>query len=302
MRKLPLLAGPLLLLTAAATAADGFDYARLLEPASKVQGTWTGKFVAAPGEGEVVGIAVSADWWEGPGDLRVADEKRAPMEGIVFEVRRGEGAWVPLPPAARGLDLRARVEAPADAKDLVGGSAAGEWSVRQARGSEYPRRVRVEFVCRGDPLLITDLRIASLSLPDLDPRALPGRVHFPDRQENRTLKPGAAISAVVVVENCGARRTKEVDLDLVVVPFGERQGGKRIAFVQVPKIAAGKTVELALSGNLPDDFKESGIHEILAVVNPRLTLPEVEPLNNYAGRGFRLEMPSTAMPEDLRDR
>src|SRR5262245_15550620 len=103
----------LLLLAAAASAAGTFDYVRHFEVPVKGSGIWTGKFAANPGEGELVGLSVEADWWDGPGDPRAGDLKKAPMPGIVYEVKRGDGPFVPLPAAARDLRLTARTSAPA---------------------------------------------------------------------------------------------------------------------------------------------------------------------------------------------
>ena len=40
-----------------------------------------------------------------------------------------------------------------------------------------------------------------------------GAADHPDRTANLLLKPGTALKAVVLVENCGARKTKEADVD-----------------------------------------------------------------------------------------
>lgn len=297
-------AGLLLAASLAAAAAGTFDYVRVLEPASKLAGTWTGKLAPNPGEGVVAGVAVIADWWDGPGDPRIGDGKKSAMPGIVYEVKRGEGPWVALPPTARDLRLLARAAAPEDAGALFGGSPAGEWSVRQAAGGAYPKSVRLEITCRGDALLVKDLRVKSLMLPGLDPKPVIGREYIPDRTENPVLRPGAAVAAVVVVENCGARRTREVDLDLLLVPWGRRQG-RRLAFAQVPALEPGASAELRLDGKIPDDFaEESGFYEVLALANPRAAEREVETWNNAVGRAFRFELPpkKEALPGDLRDR
>jgi hypothetical protein len=287
----------------AASAEEAFDYVRVLEPAPKGTGIWTGRFAPNPGEGPLVGLAVVADWWDGPGDPRVGDPKRTAAEGIVFEVRKGEGAWTALPPANRDLRLFARSAAPADAKDLLGSGADGEWSVRQKAGGSYPPRLRVEFTLRGDPLLVKDLRVSSLMLPGLDPKPVVGHDYIPDRMENPTLKGGAEIHAAVTVENCGARKTREVDLDLLAVPYGKRQG-KRLAFAQVPPLEPGKTADLKLDAKIPEDLAtEAGVYEVLALVNPRSSEREVEAFNNALGRAFRFEPPPKKdMPEDLKDR
>jgi hypothetical protein len=304
VRTLPL---AVLLALAAATpapAADTFDYVRVLETTGKGLGAWAGKFIPGTGEGELVGVRVVGDWWDGPGDPRVGDEKRSAATGIVWEVRRGDGPWTALPPATRDLRLLARSAAPAEAKAILGGSPAGEWGVRQTAGGEYPRSLRVEFTCRGDSLMAKDLRVASLMLPGLDPKPITGREYIPDRIDNPTLKPGAEIHAVVVVENCGARPLKEVDLDLLAVVRGRRQG-KRIGFAQVPALEPGKTAELKIDGKIPADFvAESGSAEVLAFVNPRGTEREVETWNNALGRAFKYELPAKKEPlgGDLRDR
>ena len=131
-----------------------------------------------------------------------------------------------------------------------------------------------------------------------------GKPYIPDRVENRTLKAGDAVDAVVVVENCGARRTKEVDLDLVAAPFGKRQGA-RLGFAQVPALEPGATAELKISGKIPEDLgKEGGIFEVVAVVNPRGTEREVETFNNALTRAFRVAKAEAkdSLPPDLRDR
>jgi hypothetical protein len=226
------------------------------------------------------------------------------MEGIVFEVRRGEGPWVALPPCARDTRLCARAAAPADAKDLLGTVPAGAWGVRQKAGGAYPHRVRIEFTLRGDPLLVKDLRVADLALPDLDAKPVVGRPHHPDRVGNPVLRPGAAVKAVVTVENCGARRTKASDIDLVVAPPGQRQG-RRIAFAQCEALEPGKSATATLEGRIPEDLDlKPGILEIVAVVNPRGVEREVETWNNALGRAFRFEVPPPRepLPGDLRDR
>jgi len=288
----------------AASAGDTFGFVRVLEPVSKEAGTWTGKLPPGAGSEELAGIAVCADWWDGPGDPRVGDAKRSAMPGIVYELKRGTGPWTPIPAAARDLRLTVRAEAPAGAAGLLGGSPAGDWSVRQAAGGAYPRSLRLEFTCRGDPLLVKDLRVKSLMLPGHDPRPVIGREYIPDRIENPTLKPGAEIHAVVVVENCGARGTKEVDLDLLAAPRGKRQG-KRIGFAQVPALEPGATAELKIDGKIPADVAaENGVYEVLAVVNPRMAEREIETWNNALGRAFRLEIPPKKDPlsGDLKDR
>jgi len=249
-------------------------------------------------------VAVAADWWEGPGDLRAGDEKRCAMPGIVYEVKRGDGPWTALPPASRDLRLTARAEAPAEAKALLGGSPSGEWSVRQSAGGAYPKLLRLELTCRGDPLLVKDLRVKSLMLPGLDPKPIIGREYIPDRIDNPVLKAGDEVHAVIVVENCGARPVKEVDLDLLAVPRGRRQG-KRMGFAQVPALEPGKSVELRIDGKIPPDvLAESGAAEILALVNPRGTEREVETWNNAAVRAFRFQAPEKKDPlgGDLKDR
>jgi hypothetical protein len=294
----------LLAASLAAAAADGFDYVRVLEPVSRISGAWTGKLPPGPASEELIGVAVAADWWDGPGDPRVGDAKRSAMPGILYEVKRGDGPWTPLPPAARDLRLTARAAAPPEAKALLGGPPAGEWSVRQAAGGAYPRALHMEFTLRGDPLLVKDLRVKSLMLPAYDPKPVIGHEYIPDRVENPTLKPGAEIKAVVVVENCGARPTKEVDLDLLCVPRGKRQG-KRIGFAQVPALEPGAAAELKFEGKLPADAaEESGMFEVLAVVNPRMAEREIETWNNALGRAFRLDIPVKKGPlgGDLKDR
>jgi len=304
MRPLHLLAAAGLAAAASVSAAETFDYVRYHELAPKLSGTWSGRFTPLSGEGPAVGLAVVADWWDGPGDPRAGDEKKSAMEGIAFEVRRGEGPWVPLPACARDLRLCARTEAPADAKDVLGAVPAGEWGVRQKAGGAYPHRVRIEFTLRGDPLLVKDLRAASFSLPDLDPKPVVGHPHHPDRTANLVLKGGAALKAVVVVENCGARRTKEADVDFVAAPFGKRQG-RRLGFGLCPALEPGKSAEVALQGVIPEDLAtESGVWEALAVVNPRGAEREIETWNNALGRAFRFEVPAKKdpLPGDLRDR
>jgi hypothetical protein len=288
----------------AAPAADPIDYARHLELAPKGTGAWGSRFTPLAGEGPAVGLAVEADWWDGPGDPRAGDPKKSALEGAVFEVRRGEGPWVALPACSRDLRLVARTEAPADAKDLLGAVPGGDWSVRQKAGSSYPLRVRIDFTCRGDPLLVKDLRLASIALPDLDPAPVVGRPHLPDRTGNRTLGPGAKIKAVAVVENRGGRKTKEVDVDLVLAPFGKRQG-RRIGFAQCAALAPGASAEVTLEGVVPEDLAaEAGAWEALAIVNPRGAEREFETWNNALGRAFRFEIPveKPALPGDLRDR
>jgi hypothetical protein len=297
-------AAVLLAAALAAAAAGTFDYVRVFEPPSRGSGTWSGKYLPNPNEGEIVGLAVAADWWNGPGDARAGDAKKAAMPGIAYEVRRGEGAWVPLPPADRDLRLTARTAAPADAEGLYGGAGEGEWSVRQVKGGAYPHRLRIEFTCRGDPLLVKDLAVRSLMLPGLDPKPVVGHEYIPDRTENPTLKSGAGVHAVVVVANCGARKVRETDLDLLAVPFGRRQG-KRMGFAQVPALEPGAAVELRIDGTIPEDLAvESGLWEVLAYVNPRSSEREVETFNNALGRAFRYEVPEKkeALPSDLRDR
>jgi hypothetical protein len=298
------LTAALLLAASLAAAAGGFDYVRVLEPVQKPAGTWTGTLPPGTGGEELVRLAVVADWWEGPGDPRVNDAAKAAMPGIRYEVRRGEGPWTPLPPADRDLRLEARAAAPEDAKGILGGAPAGPWAVRQAAGGAYPRALRLEFGCRGDPLLVKDLRVKSLALPDLDPKPVIGKEHHPDRVDNPTLRPGAVVKAVVVVANSGARKTKEVDLDLLAVLRGKRQG-KRIAFAQVPGLAPGAEKEIVLEGRIPADVAtEGGVWEILALVNPRAVEVEVDTWNNGATRAFRLEIPAKTepLPGDLRDR
>lgn len=294
----------LLLPAPAVTAGDTFDFVRVLEMPSKSPGVWGARFGAKAAEGTLVGLAVAADWWDGPGDVRAGDPKLSAMPGIVFEVRHGEdGPWVALPSTDRDLRLTARAAAPADAKGLFGGSPDGEWSVRQ-KGGAYPLALRIELTCRGDALLVKDLRVKDLSLPNLDPKPVVGKPHLPDRTENRTLKGGDGVEAVVVVENCGARKTKEVDLDLLVAPCGKRQGA-RLAFAQVPALEPGASAELKLAGVLPADFaKEKGVYEIVAFANPRGTEREVESFNNALTRAFRFEPPDpqAGLPPDIRDR
>ena len=307
----PAAALALLLLAAAAPGLDGFDYVRVLEPAGKGMGTWAGKLPPGPGTEELVGVAVVADWWDGPGDGRVGDAKKSAMPGIRFELKRGDGPWIPLPAADRDLRLTARAAAPAPAPGepageagLLGGVPAGEWQVRQAAGGAFARGLRLEFTCRGDALLAKDLRVKSLMLPGLDPKPVIGHEYIPDRTDNPTLKAGSEIKSVVVIENCGARKTKEVDLDLLVVPRGKRQG-KRVGFAQVPPLEPGATAELKIDGKIPADAAtEDGVYEVLAFVNPRLTEREVESWNNAVGRAFRLEIPKKKDPlsGDLKDR
>jgi hypothetical protein len=288
----------------AAFAGDTFDYVRVVEPVIKGSGMWTGKVPQGPGPEELVGVAVEADWWDGPGDPRAGDEKRSAMPGIRYELKRGDGPWTPLPPADRNQRLIARAATTPDLKALLGGSPVGEWQVRQAAGGAYPRAIHLEFTCRGDSLLAKDLRVKSLMLPAYDPKPVIGHEYIPDRVENPTLKVGAEIRAVIVVENCGARKTKEVDLDLLVVPRGKRQG-KRIGFAQVQPLDPGKTEELVIEGKIPEDVAtESGIHEVLALVNPRSAEREVEHWNNALGRAFRLDIPAKKDPlgGDLKDR
>lgn len=293
-----LLAVPVLVL-----AADGFDYVRRFTPTSKERGIWTGKFNASAKDGELVGLTVEADWWEGPGDGRPGDDARAPMEGFIFEVRRGEGAWTALPTVNRDLRLVARTTLPPDSPTILGGSPVGEWSVRQVKGAEVASAVRVEFTLRGDPLLVTDLRVADMKLPGLDPPERVGRPWIPDRTELRTLEPGAEVSAVVTIENCGARRTKECDLDLLILPYGVRTGGKRLAFIEVPRLAPGTKVELSLKGKIPEDYETGGSFEIVAWVDPRGVQKEVEPYNNLLTRAFTLVVVDPSkQPDDLRDR
>ncbi len=297
-------ASALLLASLAAEGGDAFDYDRVLEASTKGHGLWTGKFSPNAGEGALAGIAVAADWWDGPGDPRAGDAKKSAAAGIVFEVRHGEGPWVALPPVDRDLRLTARAEVPADAKDLLGGGLEGEWSVQQKAGGAYPNRLRLEFTCRGDPLLVKDLRVKSLMLPGLDPKPVVGHEYIPDRTENPTLKAGAEVHAAIVVENCGARRTKEVDLDLLGVPFGKRQG-RRLGFAQVPPLEPGKSVELKIDAKIPADLStEGGAFEVLALVNPRNAEREVETFNNALGRAFRYEGPpkKEGLPTDLKDR
>jgi hypothetical protein len=304
LRRLAAGAAALLLAGALSPAGDTFDYVRVFEPAGKGSGTWGGKFAARPGEGPLVGLSIAADWWDGPGDPRAGDPKLSAMPGILYEVKKGEGPWIALPAADRDLRLTARTAAPADAKDLFGASPDGEWSVRQKAGGAYPRFLHVEFTCRGDPLLSKDLRVKDLTLPDLDPKPVVGRPYIADRIENRTLKAGDAVDAVVVVENCGARKTKEVDLDLLAAPAGKRQGA-RLGFAQVPPLEPGAVAELKISGKIPEDLaKEAGVFEIVAIVNPRGTEREVETFNNAAVRAFRYTPPEMkdSVPEDLRDR
>jgi hypothetical protein len=305
MRTRSLLAAAVLsAIPAALPAGETFDYLRHLEVAPKGPGAWGGRFTPLAGEGPAVGLAVAADWWDGPGDPRVGDEKKSAMEGILFEVRRGEGPWVALPACARDTRLCARTEAPADAKDLLGAVPAGEWGVRQKAGGAYPHRVRIEFTLRGDPLLVKDLRVVSLALPDLDPKPVVGRPHHPDRQGNPVLKGGAPVKAVVTVQNCGARKSKATDVDLVAAPPGQRQG-KRIAFGQCEALEPGKSVEVVLEGRIPEELAVTGgAWEIVAVVNPRNTEREVETWNNALARAFRLDVPppKDPLPGDLRDR
>jgi len=299
-----ILAAAALAATAAAPAGETVDYARHLELADKVSGSWAGRFTPLAGEGPAVGLAVVGDWWDGPGDPRAGDPKKTALEGVVFEVRRGDGPWVALPACARDLRLVARAEAPADAKDLLGAVPGGEWTVRQTAGSAYPLRVRIEFTCRGDRLLVKDLAVASFTLPDLDVAPVVGRPHLPDRTGNPTLGPGSKLKAVAVVENRGGRRTKEVDVDLVLAPFGKRQG-RRLAFAQCPALAPGESATVTVEGVVPEDLAtEAGAWEALAVVNPRGAEREFESWNNALGRAFRFEPTPVkeVLPGDLRDR
>ena len=292
------------LAASAAPAVDTFDYVRVLEPPSKGLGAWGGKLPPGSGTEELVGVAVAADWWDGPGDPRVGDAKKVAMPGILYEVKRGEGPWTALPPAARDLRLTARAATTPETKALLGGAPAGEWQVRQSAGGAFPKSLRLEFTCSGDPLLAKDLRVKSLMLPGLDPKPIIGRDYIPDRIDNPTLKAGAEVHCVVVVENCGARRTKEVDLDVVVAPRGKRQG-KRLGFAQVPALEPGATAELKIDGKIPADVAvEDGVYEVLAVVNPRMAEREVDAWNNAMGRAFKLQVPPKKDPlsDDLKDR
>ncbi len=285
-------------------AGETFDFVRVFEPGGKGAGLWGGLFAAKAAEGTLVGLAVVGDWWDGPGDVRAGDPKLSAMPGILYEVRRGEGPWVALPPVDRDLRLTARAAAPADAKDLLGTSPDGEWSVRQKAGGAYPLALRLEFTCRGDALLVKDLRVKDLSLPALDPRPVVGRPHLPDRTENRTLKGGDAVDAVVLVENCGPRRTREVDLDLIVAPCGKRQG-TRLDHAPVPALEPGATAEIRISGKIPENLaREAGVFEVVAIVNPLGTEREVETFNNALSRAFKFAPPDAqgALPPDIRDR
>jgi len=292
------------LAAASAPAVETFDYVRVLEPPSKGLGAWGGKLPPGAAAEELVGLAVAADWWDGPGDPRVGDAKKVAMPGIVYEVKRGDGPWTALPPADRDLRLTARAAATPEIKTLLGGVPAGEWQVRQSAGGAFPRGLRLEFTCRGDPLLAKDLRVKSIMLPGLDPKPIIGREYIPDRIDNPTLKPGAEVRCVVVVENCGARKTKEVDLDVLVAPRGKRQG-RRLGFAQVPSLEPGATAELKVDGKIPADVAvEDGIYEVLAVVNPRMAEREVDAWNNALGRAFKLQVPPKKDPlsDDLKDR
>ena len=285
-------------------AAETFDYSRILPLANRGSGLWGAAFAPRAGEGELVGVRVEADWWEGPGDGRAGSAKKSAMEGIVYEVKRGEAEWVALPEVSRDLRLTARAAAPEGTGGLLGGSPGGEWAVRQKAGGGYPRLVRLVFTCRGDPLLVKDLRAASLTCPGLDPPPVLGQEHIHDRTDNKALKEGDEVTCVVVVENVGARKSKEVDLDVRVVPFG-RTEGPRIGFAQVPRLGPGETAELRITGKIPAKFTtESGSFELLAIVDPRGTLGETETLNNSLSRAFTFEVPKgeEALPEDLRDR
>ena len=294
----------LLLLAYLAAAVYNFDKRGVCEPACLGAGVWVGLSAARPADREVAGLAVVGDWWDGPGDVRAGDAKLSAMPGVLYEVRRGDGPWVALPPADRDLRLVVRAEAPPDAKDLLGASPEGAWSVRQKAGGAYPHALRIEFTCRGDRLLVKDLRVKSLSLPDLDPKPVVGRPHLPDRTENRVLKLGDAVAAVVVVENCGARKTKEVDVDLLAAPVGVRKG-PRLGHAQVPALEPGGSAEVRIDGTLPEDLSlEGGIFEIVAVLDPRGVEREVELFNNVLTRAFRLSPPEDAskLPDDLRNR
>lgn len=306
MRALPAAALLLLapLLAPPALAAETFDFVRVFEPAAKGSGAWGGRFTARSTDRELVGLAVVGDWWDGPGDPRVGDPKLSAMPGVVYEVKRGEGPWVALPPADRDLRLVVRAAAPAEAKGLLGGSPDGEWSVRQVAGGAFPRALRVELTCRGDRLLVKDLRVKDLHLPDLDPKPVVGRPWIPDRTENRTLKPGDAVAAVVLVENCGAKRTKEVVVELLVAPAGKRQG-RRIDHAQVPALEPGATAEVKVAGRLPEDLVlEGNAGEIVAVVDPQGMVQDVETWNNALSRAFRTTPPEEKgkLPDDLRHR
>ncbi len=287
---------------ARAPAAEPFVYTRYLELASRGTGLWSGKMPVVADEGEVVGFSVVADWWGGPEDTRPGDEKRAPREGFVYEVRRGDGAWTALPAAARDLRLLARAAAPPEAKGLLAGAPSGDWAVRQAAGGDFPRAVRLELRCRTEPFYVLDLRVASVRLQGLEPAERPGRPYIPDRTEMPALAAGAEVVALVTVENCGARATREVDLDVGVVPFGSRKGEKRLGFVQVPPLEPGATKELTVKGKLPADLA-AGASEVLATVDPRAVQREIETWNNSLGRAFLskgLDRPK--VDDDLRNR
>jgi hypothetical protein len=300
----PTLAAAGLLLASLALAGETFDYLRVLQPAAEGSGSWTDRFTAKSVDRELVGLAVVADWWDGPGDPRVSDPKLSAMPGVVYEVKRGEGPWVALPAADRDLRLMVRAVAPPDTENLFGGSPDGEWAVRQTAGGSYPHRLRVEFTCRGDRLLVKDLCAKELRLPELDPPPVVGRPHIPDRTENKTLDLGDSIAAEVVVENCGARKTKAVEVALVAAPYGERKG-TRLGFAEAPALGPGESAEVKISGTLPEDLTlEGGIWEVLAVVDPRGTQREVETFNNVLTRAFRITPPDAKkkLPDDLRDR
>jgi hypothetical protein len=297
-------AAPALLLLAAAAfaAAEPFAYARWFEPAGRGSGLWGGKFLASATDKELDGLVLVADWWEGPGDLRAGDDAKSVLKNVVFEVKRGDGAWVALPAAERDLRLRARAEAPVDAKALRGGSPGGEWSVRQSAGGEYARHVRVEFTLKGDPLLVTDLAVDELRLPGLDAPPKVGRPHLPDRQDTPRLDPDQAFTAVAVVRNAGARKTKECDLDLFAAPWGARKGAKRLAFAAIPALAPGGSAEVKVEGRIPADATVNGPWEIWVVADPRAALRETESLNNVLGRGVTLVVPPPKEANPLDDR
>jgi hypothetical protein len=289
--RLPLPAAVVALAAAAALAADPVPYARWFEPASRGSGIWGGKFAGAPADKELDGVAVAADWWEGPGDGRAGEPTRAPLKGVVFEVKRGDGPWVALPATDRDLRLVARASAPADAASLRGGAPSGEWSVRQVAGGEYPRHLRLEFTLKGDPLLVTDLVVDELRLPGLDAAPVVGRPHLPDRQDTPVVERETAVAAVAVVRNAGARKTRECDLEIYAAPWGARKGAKRLEYAVVPALATGASTEVKIAAKIPAEADPGGPWEVWVVADPRGTLRETEILNNLLSRGVTLKVP-----------
>ncbi|MHC4924256.1 MAG: hypothetical protein ACYTG4_09290, partial [Planctomycetota bacterium] len=274
---LPLLAAVALVTAflAPAPSADGaavgrtHDYERWFELKNEGAGLFTGKFVASAKEGDLIGLRVEADWWNGPGDPRIDHKEKSAMPGVVFEVRRGDGPWTTLPATDREVDLMVRTAAPEGTEGLLGGSPTGNWSIRQVKGGAFPRRLKMIFTCRGDALLVRDLRVKSFSIPAMDPPKHVGRRWMPDRVDNPTLKPEDAVKVVVEVENCGARRTKEVEVELIAIKWNERSGGRRLGFAQLSKLKKGETATVTIEAKLPEDIaEESGVWELRAVVDP----------------------------------